>query len=425
MRYERFMRRSLVPLITSRIMPYCGITLLLALVAHKHASDLALISYVLAIFSVVAVMLSMSLGATGNLIAEHSDDDQEKTHLFRGGFSVSLVMAVVSLLIGFVILELIADLPGAQMNINKVHSLAVIYLGAIPLLVINTFLHFFHEANGDARVCSIIRLGVTVCSGLYVGLASFAAGVENFIYWAMGYFLFGEALLLLCLLWLSWKRNFDFCPMYCKRTVRNVIRLGFPIAFGLAGQKLYFYLLNERLAAEASARVAQLSVYMSVVGLFMIPVVAYCQAHSLYISRHVEQRLTSYGKGQLGLLMLIVLLLCALLVVGHSLFFWLGEKIVAFNRDAFISVGYLLVSGSVLSLSTSHLRGLRDTLAPQLMMNLVMLSVLVPIIYFVSSEAADIHFYLRLQSAGLFTGFILLQLRIWHMHVKTVKPATV
>ena len=123
--------------------------------------------------------------------------------------------------------------------------------------------------------------------------------------------------------------------------------------------------------------------------------------------------------------MLIVLLLCALLVVGHSLFFWLGEKIVAFNRDAFISVGYLLVSGSVLSLSTSHLRGLRDTLAPQLMMNLVMLSVLVPIIYFVSSEAADIHFYLRLQSAGLFTGFILLQLRIWHMHVKTVKPATV
>ena len=143
MRYERFMRRSLVPLITSRIMPYCGITLLLALVAHKHASDLALISYVLAIFSVVAVMLSMSLGVTGNLIAEHSDDDQEKTHLFRGGFSVSLVMAVVSLLIGFVILELIADLPGAQMNIDKVHSLAVIYLGAIPLLVINTFLHFF------------------------------------------------------------------------------------------------------------------------------------------------------------------------------------------------------------------------------------------------------------------------------------------
>ena len=80
MRYERFMRRSLVPLTISRVMPYFGITFLLALVAHKHASDLALISYVLAIFSVVAVMLSMSLGATGNLIAEHSDDIQEKPY---------------------------------------------------------------------------------------------------------------------------------------------------------------------------------------------------------------------------------------------------------------------------------------------------------------------------------------------------------
>ena len=70
----------LVPLTISRVMPYYGITFLRTSVAHKHTSDLALISYVLAIFSVVAVMLSMSLGATGNLIAEHSDDIQEKPY---------------------------------------------------------------------------------------------------------------------------------------------------------------------------------------------------------------------------------------------------------------------------------------------------------------------------------------------------------
>ena len=425
MRYERFMRRSLVPLTISRVMPYFGITFLLALVAHKHASDLALISYVLAIFSVVAVMLSMSLGATGNLIAEHSDDIQEKTYLFRGGFSISLIMAAVSLLIGFAILAWIADFPGAQMNVNKVRALAAIYIGAIPVLVINTFLQFFHEANGDARVCSIIRSGATVCSGLYLGLAFYAAGTESFIYWAVGYFLFGEVLLLLCLLRLSWRRNFDFYPMYCTRTTQSIIRLGFPIAFGLAGQKLYFYLLNEKLATEASAQVAQLSVYMSVVGLFMIPVIAYCQAHSLYISRHAEQRLASYVKGQLGLSILIVLLLGVLSVVGRSLFFWLGETIVTFDRGAFISVSCLLASGSVLSLSTSHLRGLRDTLAPQLMMNMVMLSVLIPIIYFANVGSADIHFYLRLQSAGLLVGFICLQLRIRHRHVVAAKPATV
>ena len=79
----------------------------------------------------------------------------------------------------------------------------------------------------------------------------------------------------------------------------------------------------------------------------------------------------------------------------------------------------------MLSLSTSHLRGLRDTLAPQLMMNMVMLSVLIPIIYFANVGSADIHFYLRLQSAGLLVGFICLQLRIRHRHVVAAKPATV
>ena len=425
MHYEKYMCRSFLPFVTSRIMPYCGITFLLAMVAHNRASDLVFISYVLAIFSVVSVMASMSLGATGNLIAEQSDDIQVRARLFRGGFSVAVVMALVALLVSYMVLVLTFYMPGAQMNVDKVLALAAIYIGAIPLLVINTFLQFFHEASGEARTCSMIKTGTTICSCAYLCLAFLAVGDGSFVFWAMGYFLFGEAILLLCLLWLSWHRHLDFSPTYCKRTVRNIAVLGFPIALGLAGQKLYFYLLNERLATVMSVLVAQLSVCMSVVGLFMIPVVAYCQAHSLYTSKYTEQHFTSYVKGQLGLLVLIVVLLCVLSVAGQFLFFWLGEKIITFDRETFISTSGLLASGSVLSLSTSHLRGLRDTLAPQLMMNMVMLSVLVPIIYFVGAGAADIHFYIRLQSVGFLAGFIFLQLRIRHMHAKALKPATI
>ena len=99
-RYAKYMRARLAPLTASRIMPYCGVTFLLALTAHNQASDVALIAYVLAIFSVVSVMASMSLGAVGNLVAECADDTRQKINLFRGGFGFSLFMAAGVMLIG-------------------------------------------------------------------------------------------------------------------------------------------------------------------------------------------------------------------------------------------------------------------------------------------------------------------------------------
>ncbi|WP_300730242.1 hypothetical protein [Pseudomonas sp.] len=395
------------------------------LTGHNRPSDLAFIAYVLAIYSVLAVMVSMSLAATGNLVAEHANSPHEKMSLFRGGLSVAVIMASIALLVSLGLVMLMDCFPGAQMGVGKVKFLAVIYVGAIPLLVVNTFLHFFHEASGDARACSMIKAGATALSLFYLVVVFFVVDVEHFIFWAAGYFLFGETVLLVCLVRLSWARELEFSPMHCRRTVRNVVMLGFPIAFGLAGQKLYFYLLNEKLASTMAIWVAQLSVYMSVIGLFMIPVVAYCQAHSLYISRYAGRRWEFYVKGQLGLWMLVGVLLCALSLTGHSIFFGLGGEIVTFDRGAFISASCLLVSGSVLSLSTSHLRVMRDVLVPQFIMNSVMLSVLIPIIFFVSVGARDIHFYLRLQSAGLLAGFLFLQLRIRSMHARETELAAV
>ena len=427
MRYEKHMRSFLLPLVVSRIIPYCGIAFLLALAAHNLASDVALIAYILAFFSVLSVMVSMPLAGIGNLIAEHSEDPDDKKKLFSGGLGAALTMAAMAILFSCLLLAIILLLPGAQMDVNKVYTLALIYSAAVPLLVINTFLHFFHEASGDARACSIIKAGTTLvaCIGIFFVYSVSESNINAFVYWAMGYFLFGEVLLLVCLMGLSWRRALSFVPVYCKRTACNIKCIGLPIALGLGGQKLYFYLLNEKLAAVASALVAQLSIYMSVVGLLMIPVVAYCQAHSLYVSKYVSQCPRSYVKGQAGLLCVVVIMLCVLLLGGSSLFFWLGGQIIIFDREAIITVTALLVSSAVLSLSAAHLRGLRDTLAPQLVMNVLMLSVLVPIIYFAGVGYNNIHFYLRLQSAGLFTGFVVLQLRIRYMHGNAVMRATV
>ena len=84
MRYEKHMRSFLLPLIVSRIIPYCGIAFLLALAAHNLASDVALIAYILAFFSVLSVMVSMPLAGIGNLIAEHSEDLDNKKNCLEG-----------------------------------------------------------------------------------------------------------------------------------------------------------------------------------------------------------------------------------------------------------------------------------------------------------------------------------------------------
>lgn len=418
MGYEVYMKRTFVPFTASRLMPYCGITVLLAVVAHNRASDLELIAYVLAIYSVLSVTASMMLAATGNLVAEHSDNAQEKALLFRGGFSIVLLLALVSLALGLLIVLLMVHLPGAQIDVSKIQWLAAIYVGAIPLLVINTFLQFYHEACGEARACSKLKAGSTVLSLCYIAVAYSVAGAEEFTGWAMGYFFCGELLLLLGLLTLSCRRGLSFCPRYCALTARNILTLGLPIALGLAGQKLYFYLLNEKLAMVLPALLAQLSVCMSGLGLLMIPIIAYCQAHSLYVSSYRQNRSILYLKGLLGVCGLVVLLLSLLSVTGKFLFYWLGSNIIPFDGMTFITLACLLGSGSVLSLSTSHLRGLRDTLAPQMMMNIIMLSILIPIIYFVRVKEPDVHFYLRLQSAGLLAGFLFLQLRIRQMQLK-------
>ena len=397
MGYEVFMRRTFFPFTTSRLMPYCGITFLLALVAHNRASDLELIAYVLAIYSVLSVTASMMLAATGNLVAEYLDNTQEKALLFRGGFSIVLLLALVSLGVGLLMVSLMAYLPGALIDVDKIQWLAVIYVAAIPLLVINNFLQFYHEACGEARACSKIKAGSTVLSLFYLAVTYYAAGGESFIDWAMGYFFCGELLLLLGLLKLSCRRHLSFCPRYCARTARNILTLGLPIALGLAGQKLYFYLLNEKLAMVLPALLAQLSVCMSGLGLLMIPIIAYCQAHSLYVSSYRQNRSILYLKGLLGVCGLVVLLLSLLSVTGKFLFYWLGSNIIPFDGMTFITLACLLGSGSVLSLSTSHLRGLRDTLAPQMMMNIIMLSILIPIIYFVRVKEPDVHFFYAIQ----------------------------
>lgn len=419
MSYFEYMRVSFVPFLLSRIVPFFGVSFVLALVAHKSAAGLVLFSYVLAFFSVVSALVSMLLGGVGNLSAEVAVDELRSRLLFRNGFTLAFCLGVLAGVLCAVLVAEVKSFSGAQLiGAEEVGVLSVVYVCAVPLLVVNTFLHVFHESAGRAKVCALIRFCVVLFSCVYVLVAYFISSAESFYLWGMGYFTLSECLFLFCLVLLSRTRGFDFCPECCWRIVRRVLVLGAPIAIGLAGQKIYFYLLNERLAVLAPTRVAQLAVFMSVIGLLMVPVLACAQAHSLYVSTHPLERSGAYLKALIGLAGLMAFILFGVWCFGRDLFFLMGGDVVAVDLSAYLTVSIFLISGALLALCAAHLRGLHDTLTPQLIMNFIMLCVLLPVIYFLSAGAPDISFYLRLQSMGSLTGCVLMLIRIMQKHAQ-------
>lgn len=417
MSYFEHMRVSLVPFLLSRIVPFSGISFVLALVAHKSAAGLVLFSYVLAFFSVVSALVSMLLGAVGNLSAEVAIDELRSRLLFRNGLTLAFGFGVLAGLLCVMLVPVIKLFFGSQLiGAEKVGVLSVVYICAVPLLVVNTFLHVFHESSGSAKICALVRFCVVLFSCVYVLVAYFAVSAEDFYLWGMGYFALSECLFLLCLVLFSRARGFDFYPGFCRRVVRRILVLGTPIAIGLAGQKVYFYLLNEKLAVLATTLVAQLAVFMSVIGLLMVPVLACVQAHSLYVSAHPLVRSDAYLKALIGLTGLMAFIVFGVWMFGRDLFFLLGGDVVAFDVSACLTVSVFLISGALLALNAAHLRGLNDTLAPQLIMNSIMLCMLLPAIYLSRVDSLDINFYLRLQSAGSFVGCLLMMIRIKQKH---------
>lgn len=72
----------------------------------------------------------------------------------------------------------------------------------------------------------------------------------------------------------------------------------------------------------------------------------------------------------------------------------------------------LLLSNGLLSLAMGHLRGMHDTLWPQLIGNLVIFSMLVPLIYLITPEPPKLEWYMTAQSVALLCTWSLLTARI-------------
>lgn len=414
--YTQATIKALPAFVRGRLIPTLGISAVFLLVAHKSHADLAVFTYVLAVASVISGFFSMILALVGNKTVSLADTPSEQRNLFTGGLTLALCLGALACLFCLLATYSISKTNGIQqMDRQAFWTLSLIYIASTPLLVINSFLQLFMEGTGKASGYANTRSLITICcSGLLAGLFV-VISTEDFKYWAMSYFFVTEMLTLIFLIRLSGDQRFASWAQ-AKEHSAYFLRTGIPIAAGMSGQKLYFYLLTERLARLDAHLVAELSVFMTAVGLLIIPSVAFAQVHSLQVSRHIECA-KAYFRAGLGWLFGGSLLISMFVYfVGEYVFLFIGGPVIDYSARLGVTLIMFLVSSSLLGLAFGHLRALGETLVPQLAINVIMLALLIPAIYVVEFDTPDLADFLMLQSAAAFGGFLVLGLRIRVVH---------
>ncbi|MFA0999020.1 MULTISPECIES: hypothetical protein [Pseudomonas syringae group] len=413
--YTQNLKKNLWNFIVSRLFPFFGISIAAALLAHKNINDLPLFAYVLAIYSVVSTVFSMPLAAIGNIF-HYKKNKLSPQVIFEDGFKIALIFAICAFFVAGLVLFLLSGPGFKNIDEGKFYSLSIIYIPAIPLLVINTYLHIFHESTDGSYFCARIKRCCILIGCATLVLAFFITKSESFLYFAVGYFSLVEMLILGFLIKLSKRQGYFFVIKKQTKIFHDVVSLGFPIAAGLAGQKIYYYLLNEKLLSIDSSLAGDLSICMSVIGCLTIPLIAFSQMHSVYTSKNISVENNIYRKGLFSCTVLVLLISVFLCLAGKPLFYIFGDSSLEFSWIAFLVIVFSITSSGYFMLTTSHLRAMSDTLTPQVVINFVMLAILIPVIYLSGFDDASVYVFISLQAIAVLVVTFILQFRILYLN---------
>ncbi|WP_459742553.1 hypothetical protein [Pseudomonas sp. 3A(2025)] len=410
------MIKSLPAFTLNRAFPLLGVSLIFSLIAHKNPTDLAIASYLLALFSIISAITSMLVATSGNITSLLINEEAKKRAFFTGGFTTALYLAAITLLLCSVALLTVVNFFNLDnIELHVFTALAMIYIPATTLLPLNVFLQLFHEANNKASHYSKIKIHITLVGSIFLIGAFIYTTEESFIYYAVSYFLITESLSFICLVIMSKGHGF-ISVAHARITAFELTKKGMPIATGIAGQKIYFYLIVERLTTSNIALAAQFSVLMNIINIIAIPCLALSQVHSLYISRQVARPETSYAKGLVWATALTLALMMFFSPVGHFIFSMYGNNTLSYSTVLYLAMTVFLFSNALLALTMAHLRAHNDTLLPQMAINIIMLAVVTPVFYMLSWEAGSVITLILIQSAAILFGAYILHKRITVFH---------
>ncbi|NYZ69731.1 hypothetical protein H0A36_27345 [Endozoicomonas sp. SM1973] len=418
--YEKFVLPRLLPFSISRILPFITTFILTVVLANKSISGLAIFGYIMSMFMVATTLLTMPLAIVGNFAAK-SSSNEELSSLFTSGAVLSIGLSIAATVINLIIYQSIfKSSPLYDNNPNVDHS-AYIYLAAVFLLGINTFLFTFLEAKDCQKKVAKAKAISSSLSVAYITISIYIYNTDSIIV-AFSSFLVTEVSILFLLLVVtrSYSKSIDTGLLSLEHKkikpaiIINILKVGMPIAAGLTIQKLVFFLLNERLSNINESFVAILSIFGSITTLLLIPIVSYSQANSLFVSTN------SYKKYKLlTSIKFLSAVILGVLVIGYIsspyIFSLFNIKNIDSNtmENLFASIAIFVTARAFLAYTTSSLRGIHDTFIPQVCINFTLTAVFIPLIWTKPFNDASFEEVINVQSTLILICSSILFVRLY------------
>lgn len=376
--YLSFYISNILKFSANRFFPYLGISLVGILVANKNFEEFSFFSYISSAFIFPATIATFTFYAIGNLTP--SPQDTKNKEIFNSIFFLALVFASLVASACSIILLFSSNEISAYPSDFKAKELAFWYIIYIFIYVLTSFFNCYYEAWIKDRSSNIGRMIGFVPLITFTIIGFFIHNPLNYSYTVVVLMTVCGFFELIYYLYIS-RKNRLFSLHLNPNTMRTLIAIGAPQGFGLALQRLAFFMVNKRLLLIDKDFVSVFSVAISIVSLLAIPVSAFTQIHSIHVTRNRTEPLHAHPI----LLLLASALPSAILITcfDNLILPLYGLRGDLLGQDPWISLGILamLMSTASLMLVTAHLRAYGQSVAPQIIINLSVYGVYVSTVF--------------------------------------------
>jgi Na+-driven multidrug efflux pump len=376
--YIEFYKNNIIKFSFNRLLPYIGMAAIGVLIANKNFDEFSFFSYIASAFVVPATVATFTFFAMGNLISDESDP-QGKV-IFNSILLLATVFSGLSGLTCVGIIHLSVAEMSAYLPEYRSESLAYYYVLYIMLYIFSSFFNTYYETWAHDRTSFIGRaIGFAIIS--IGGVTSYyQMDSMNYSYHMVMLMTVGALLEVTYYVFIGVKKRL-FSLNIDRQTIVALLRIGLPSSLGISLQRFSFFLVNKRLLLIDKDFVSLFSVAISVVVLLAIPVSAFVQIHSIYVTRNRAIKLNT----QPITLLITTLLPPTVVFVAYDRtvlnFFGISDRLLEKNALYSLSIVAVLFTTSILMMLTSHLRAYERTHAPQLIMNLSMYGIYLGTVY--------------------------------------------
>ncbi|MBF8224528.1 hypothetical protein [Halomonas sp. 328] len=417
--YLQFILPKIVPYTVSRAAPFLSTVSVTLFLANVDFSSLSVFGYLLSIFVIASTVLTMSLAMVGNVSISSNNSASGQQVLLMSSLALAMILVPLSILSNYIIYDVFVDVSGFSDGMVETAETAVfVYLLGTFFSGVGLPIFYFLEARGKQKSLykvKVISLFITLAMLSYYFIGT---PVEPLV-WAFICMLVADVFFLLSMLCILFSKRgecFDFRGFnFDVKVAQKIFLLGWPVAVGLAVQKGLYYLINERALSINADYVGLLSIFGSLATFFLIPIISFAQANSLYVSKQRAAGCSIVKLGESSLVLLSVITVsCALCAISFPFLFEVfnlrGAALVP-GSLFLISLFLFIFSSGLLTFLTSALRGLEDTLTPQLVINCIMMVVFVPVVWLSAFDQAEFQTIVNLQSLFLMACALILAAR--------------